>query len=77
MLAIFYMFTFISLVCLPMFYIYSKNESQGLDELQTGFAKILGKYSLGNMGGATVECQSQRIKEGISWNLECTNSARA
>ena len=77
MLSIFYMFTFISLVCLPVFYIYSTNDSQGLDELQTGFAKVLGKYSLGNMGGADVICQSQRFKQGIEWQLECPNSQRA
>jgi hypothetical protein len=75
MLSIFYMFTFISLVCLPMFHLYSTNDSQGLAELQTGFAKVLGKYSLGNMGGATVVCQSQRLKQGMNWALECPNSA--
>lgn len=67
MLSIFYMFAFISLVCLPMFYCYSQNDSQGLSELQTGFAKVLGKYSLGNMGGSTVICQSMRLKTGPTW----------
>jgi len=34
----------------------------------------MGKYSLGNMGGASVVCQSQRLKEGMKWVLECPNS---
>jgi hypothetical protein len=58
MLSIFYMFVFISLVCIPIFYCYSQNDAQGMAELQNGFALTLGKFSLGNLGGATVECQS-------------------
>ena len=73
MLSIFYMFTFISLVCLPMFHLYSTNDSQGL-AAQTGFARTMAKYSLGNMGGASVVCQSQRLKNGTNWVLECPNS---
>jgi hypothetical protein len=33
MLSIFYMFTFISVVCIPMFYCYSTNEAHGMSEL--------------------------------------------
>jgi hypothetical protein len=74
MLAIFYMFTFISIVCVPMFYCYGTNEANGMKELQTGFALALGKYSLGNMGGSTVQCESKRINEGIKWDLNCHNA---
>ena len=56
MLSIFYMFTFISVVCIPMFRNYSINEAEGMLDLQTGFALTLGKFSLGNMGGSNVQC---------------------
>lgn len=74
MLSIFYMFSFISLVCIPMFYCYSTNEAMGMQELQSGFALTLGKFSLGNMGGSTVQCESKRINEGLVWDLDCHNA---
>jgi hypothetical protein len=74
MLSIFYMFSFISVVCIPVFYIYGiSNEAMGMEELQSGFALVLGKFSLGNMGSSSVQCDSKRIDEGIKWNLNCHN----
>lgn len=45
-----------------------------MSELQSGFALALGKYSLGNMGGASVQCESKRLKEGVKWDLNCHNA---
>lgn len=77
MLSIFYMFSFISVVCIPMFYCYGNNEANGMTELQAGFALTLGKYSLGNMGGSTVICEAYRINDGIKWDLSCNNAQTA
>lgn len=74
MLQIFYLFTFLSFVCLPMFYVYSSANAQGMQEYQKGFKLTLGRFTLGNLGGASVHCETKRIESGFMWDLTCLNA---
>lgn len=77
MLQMVYLFSFISIVCLPIMYCYQTAPSQGMLKFQNGFKLTLGKLSLGNLGGATVQCQTKRIESGILWDLTCMNAENA
>ena len=79
MLQIFYLFSFISVVCIPMMYCYSTAPSQGMQEFQKGFKLVLGRFTLGNLGGATVQCQTKRISDlkTSNWDLKCLNAQNA
>ena len=53
---------FITIVALPLFYAYKSSQTGGMEEYVSGPKLELAKFTLGNMGGATVLCKSKRIE---------------
>lgn len=47
------MFGMITLFCIPVYMIYSQNEAK---TFEGGAAYALNKFTLGNLGGASVQC---------------------
>jgi hypothetical protein len=71
------MFIIITIVSLPLFYVYKSSNTVGMEEYISGPKLELAKFTLGNMGGATVLCKSKRIEKGSFFNLNCPNAKNA
>lgn len=52
------MFIVVTIVCIPLLYVYSSSPAGGVQLYlkDAGFKLTLATYSLGNLGGATVVC---------------------
>lgn len=62
------MFLVITVFCIPLYIIYTQNPTKGL---KTHERYILNQITLGNLGGASVKCQTYEIKSGeISFACE-------
>ncbi len=71
-----WMFFFITLFCLPLYYMFAFNDAQGLKVLNDDWRFQITKWSLGNMGGATVICHNKAIKSR-EFMLACPNALTA
>lgn len=76
MLSLCYMFISISIFCIPLYYMYAFNDAKGLVHYVPGVKYHITKWSIGNMGGATVFCQNKAIKTN-HFRISCPNAETA
>jgi len=58
------MFLIITFIAVPVYGVYSGSNQSGLEELESiSWKYALNRFTLGNLGGSTVECRVKRLKE--------------
>ena len=69
------MFFFISLFCIPVFFVNGMNQTQGLKLLNPDYKFQMTRFSIGNLGGADVICNQKPLRDKHI-DLACTNGQK-
>jgi len=78
MQSLMYMLICITIFCIPLYLCYATNDAKGLKQLEPKAWKYnVHQFSLGNLGGAQVYCQTKPLNTADTLRLRCPNAMNA